>query len=347
MSAFVVFRVVRAGGFWGLLKWAVGLRMVLSLAVWKEMCGVSAMTVLGAVPVDELGVTQMHEHVLANSDYDGNDYNLVMDDVEVATREVEYFKAAGGNTIVDLSCVGLGRDAAGLRRIAERTGVHVIACTGFYRECSYPAYAREETADQLARRMIREHREGIDDTGVRPGILAEIATEYGVGKMSVGEEKVFTAVAYAQVETGMPVSTHCWAGELAHEQIAVLTRNGVSPGKIVIGHLAVDGTAEARIPKIAEKGVFLGIDCIGYAYERVVVMKDAERARLVRRLIDAGFLNQITMSQDVARKLLLKHYHGIGYEYLLRRFVPMLRDNGVTQEQIHTILVENPKRAFA
>lgn len=307
----------------------------------------NVMTVRGEMPVEQLGVTQMHEHVLLNTDFWGNDYNLRMDDVEVAVGELTHFRNAGGQTMLDLTCEGIGRDVRGLKTVSERTGVNIIAATGFYLECSWPEYVRHESADQLARRMIRDVREGIDGTEIRAGILAEIATEYGRGKMSALEEKVFTAVAYAQRETGLPVSTHCWAGELAFAQIDVLTRNGVPPNKIIIGHLAVDPAATERVFAVAEKGVYLGIDCIGYWYEKVVAMKDPEKARLIRALIDRGHLRRITMAQDIARKLLLKHYHGIGYEYLLLKFVPMLRDAGVGDEAIRTILVDNPRSIFS
>lgn len=305
-----------------------------------------AMTVLGEVPVAGLGITYMHEHVLADADFGGNDYNLVLDDVDVAAEEIRHFKQAGGSTIVEQSCIGLGRNVTGLKTISERTGVNIIASTGFYRECSYPGYVAADTADQLTARMVRECTEGIDGTGIRPGILAEIATEYGVGKMSALEEKVFTAVAQAQAQTDLPVSTHCWAGELAFEQIDVLSRNGVPPNKILIGHLAVDELVKDRIFRIADSGVNLGIDCIGYSYERVVAMKDRARARFVKELIDRGFLRQIALSQDLLRKLLWKHYHGIGYDYLLLQFVPMLREEGVTEEQIDTMLVQNPQDIF-
>ncbi len=307
----------------------------------------NVMTVCGEMAVERLGVTQMHEHVLANGDYGGSDYNMVVDDVGVAVEELKYFKAAGGTTIVDLTCVGLGQDVRGLKEVSEKTGVNIITATGFYQECSYPEYVCRETADQLARRMIRDAREGIDGTSIRPGIIAEIANEYGRGKMSVLEEKVFTAAAYAQRETGLPVSTHCWAGELAFEQIDVLTRNGVPTKKIIIGHLAVEPAAKGRVYGVAEKGVYLGIDCIGYQYEKVVAMKDAEKAKFVKELIDRGHLRQITISQDMIRKLLLKYYHGIGYDYLLLKFVTMLKEAGVTEEEIKTLLIENPREVFA
>lgn len=307
----------------------------------------TVMTVRGEMPVEEMGTTYMHEHILADSDFGGNDYNLVIDDVDVAVEEIRHVKNAGGNTIVEQSCMGLGRNVVGLKRISEETGVNIIACTGFYRECSYPDFVRHDTAEQLAERMIREFRSGIDGTGIRPGILAEVATEYQVTQMSILEEKVFTAMAYAQTETKLPVSTHCWAGCLAFEQIDILTRNGVPPSKIIIGHLAVDDTVKDHVLKIADKGVYIGVDAIGYEYEAVLVMKDRDKARFVKELIDRGFLRHISMSQDLLRKLLLKHYHGIGYDYLLTRFVPMLLEAGVRQDEIETILVQNPRDIFS
>jgi phosphotriesterase-related protein len=307
----------------------------------------NVMTVCGPLPLAQLGVTQMHEHVLANADFDGNDYNLRMDEVAVAVAELRHFRAAGGATMVDLTCVGLGQDVRGLKEVSEQTGVNLIAATGFYRECSYPDYVHRDTADELTQRLLRDVREGIDGTAIRPGILAEIATEYGRGRMSALETKVFTAVGHAQRETGLPVSTHCWAGELALAQIEVLTRLGVPPGKIVIGHLAVDPTGKERLFAAADQGVCLGIDCIGYWYEALVAVKDPEKAQWVRELIDRGHLRQITISQDLIRKLQLKHYHGHGYDYLLRQFVPMLRVAGVSDDDIKTILVDNPRRVFS
>lgn len=305
------------------------------------------MTVLGEVPAEDLGITQMHEHILVDSDFTGWDPNLVHQDVDIAADEIRYFKQAGGGTIVEQSCIGLGRDAAGLKTVSERSGVHVVASTGFYRECSYPDYVANETADQLTERMLRECREGIEDTGVRPGIFAEIATEHEAGAMSPMEEKVFTAVAQAQTETHLPVSTHCWAGDLAFEQIDVLTRNGVPPNKILIGHLGVEESVKDHVFRIADSGVYIGIDAIGYNYRNMVPMKDPGRARFIRELIDRGFLRRIAPSMDLLRKLWWKHYHGIGYDYLLLRFLPMLREEGVTDEQIEAMLVQNPRDIFA
>jgi len=115
-------------------------------------------------PAEQLGVTHMHEHLIADCSFSGNDPRKKLDDVEVAIAEMEYFKQAGGQTIVELTCRGLGQNAAALRRIAEESGVNIIAATGFYREVVYPDYVKSETVDQLAQRMIDDANQGIAGT---------------------------------------------------------------------------------------------------------------------------------------------------------------------------------------
>ena len=131
------------------------------------------------------------------------------------------------------------------------------------------------------------------------------------------------------------------------EQIQILTGNGVPPEKILIGHLAVNNDVKERIDCIADQGVYLGIDCIGYEYEAVVAMKDRAKARFVQELVQRGYLSQVMVSQDLIRRLQLKHYHGHGYDYLLRCFVPLLREEGLDDTEIDAILKENPKRIFS
>ena len=300
------------------------------------------MTVVGPMPAEQLGVTHMHEHLIADCSFSGNDPRKKLDDVAVAIAEMEYFKQAGGQTIVELTCRGLGQNAAALRRIAEESGVNVIAATGFYREVVYPDYVKSETVDQLAQRMISDANQGIAGTGVRAGIIAELATEADTDEVSPLEEKVFRAAGQAHLATGLPVSTHCWAGHHSFEQVQLLTDEGVQPDKIVIGHLAVQAGLEETNRGLADLGVNLGIDAIGY--DETGNFYDEDRATLAKRLIDWGYLEQITISQDLLRNYHLKSHGGYGYGYLLERFVPMLHQRGVTAEQIQVLLVDNPRR---
>ena len=303
------------------------------------------MTVLGAISVEALGVTHMHEHLIADCSFSGDDPRKKFDDVDVAIQEMKYFKEAGGETLVELTCRGLGPDPLALRRIARESGVNVIAATGFYREVVYPEYVKTETIDQLAQRLIDDAQQGLEGTDVRPGIIAELATEADTEKVSPFEEKVFRAAGRAHLATGLPISTHCWAGHHAFEQVRLLTDEDVSPDRIVIGHVGVAPGLEDLNRQLADLGVNLGIDAIGY--DELVDFQDPDKVALVKRLIDLGHLGQITISLDMMRKYLLKHEGGHGYGYLLEEFVPMLLEAGVTPEQVEVMLVENPKRILA
>ena len=47
--------------------------------------------------------------------------------------EVEEFKRAGGNAIVDATPIGLRRDPVKIRAVARATGLHVVMGSGWYR----------------------------------------------------------------------------------------------------------------------------------------------------------------------------------------------------------------------
>ena len=301
-------------------------------------------TVTGPIAASELGVTSLHDHIMADNAFSGDDPNKKYDDPELMIREVAHFRRAGGRTIVELTTRGLGQDAQALRRISQESAVQIVAATGFYRSVVYPEYVFSESADQLAQRMIRDIEIGIEDTDVRAGIIGELAAEFPGETLSKDEEKVFRAAARAARATGLAISTHCWQGEAAMAMIKVLTEEGVQPRRIVIGHLAVAHGLRDRVARIADRGVFLGIDAIGYQLEDFA---DPDRAAMVKFLIDKGYLSQITIAQDMMRKSFLKEFGGHGYDYLLRSFVPMLREAGVTDGQIHTMLVDTPGAVLA
>lgn len=302
------------------------------------------MTVTGPVSPEELGVTSLHEHVIAHCEFSGNDPNKKYDDPGLMTEELGWFRRAGGRTLVELTTRGLGQDAPALRRISRGSGVQIVAATGFYRRIVYPPYVFSETADDLAKRLIDDLDIGIEGTDIRAGIIAELAAEFPGESLSADEEKVFRAGARASLATGAAISTHCWQGEAAAAMITILTEEGVSADRIVIGHLAVAHGLLDRVLRVADAGVFLGIDAIGY---QIGDFGDPDRAVLVRTLADRGYLRQITLSLDMMRKSFLKRFGGHGYGHLLTTFVPMLKAQGLSESQIHTMLVETPRRVLS
>ena len=297
-------------------------------------------TVCGTISPDEMGITQTHEHLQVDAlDHYGT-YDLVIDDEEQVINELIEFTAAGGKTICDVTLDEIGRNPLALKRISEASGVQVLMGSGWYRQFGYPTIVNEKTSCQLAEHLIREIEVGVGDSGIRAGFIGEIGT--GRHHILPAEERVFRAAAIAQQATGVVISTHTthW-GNLAKEQIDLLTEYGVQPDRIIIGHLG-DRRGVHHLLPIVDRGVYVEVDNIGY----LDYQPESVRADNVASLVAEGFVEQILLSEDICMLSHLKSNGGKGYGYLLKIFVPMLRERGVTDDDIHTILVRNPARAF-
>ena len=309
-------------------------------AEWEDR---EVITVNGVIRPEEMGVTQTHEHLFldAMDHYPGYGYQLVIDDEDVMAKEMEEFTGRGGRTICDVTLDEIGRDPVRLARFSRRTGIHVLMGCGWYREFGYPAVVKEKTSRELADILVKEIEAGVGDTGIRAGFIGEI----GTGRHSIlpGEERVFRAAALAQARTGVAITTHTtrW-GTLAMEQIALLEEYGADLSRVIIGHLG-DRVGVHHLLPIAEKGVYVEVDNIGY----LDYQPEWVRADNVANLVHAGFTKQLLLSEDICMLNHLKYTGGKGYGYILEVFVPMLRERGVTDEQIYQIMVTNPANVFS
>lgn len=303
-------------------------------------------TVTGSISPNELGLTLIHEHTFFDAwEFAGRlSYDPVVEDEELLVEELGIYYTAGGRALVDVTTIGIGRNPAGLRRLAEATGLNIVMGCGWYRERVYPKAVFELSTNQLADLVVKEFAEGVDGTDVKPGIIGEIGTERF--HITPAEERVFRACARAQRETGATVTTHTTHfGELALEQIALLTEEGVPPERIVIGHLG-EQRCIGRLVAIARSGVFLGIDHVGWT-PSLGAQPESQRVRNVVELVRAGHLDQVLLSMDVCANSQMHWGGGNGYDYLLRTFVPMLREQGLTESEFRTILVDNPRRVLS
>jgi phosphotriesterase-related protein len=301
-------------------------------------------TVLGPIEPAHLGVTLMHEHTLVDAwEWGGRlGYDSTVDDEELLVEELAFYRDAGGSALVDVTPIGLRRDPSGMRRLAQATGLHIIMGCGWYRERVYPSYIHELSTNALADMLVKELEEGVEG-GIRPGIIGEIGTERF--HVTPAEEKVFRAAARAQRETGATVTTHTTHfGDLAHEQMDILMEEGVPPERIVIGHLGERRGVKGELA-IAERGVYVEIDHIGRAAS-AGTQPEWRRARNVAELVQAGYLERVLISMDICANSLLHWNGGHGFDYLLTTFVPLLREEGLTGDQIRTILVDNPIRVL-
>ena len=304
----------------------------------------SIQTVLGPIEPADLGVTLMHEHTLVDAwEWGGRlGYDSTVDDEELLVEELAFYRDAGGSALVDVTPIGLRRDPSGMRRLAQATGLHIIMGCGWYRERVYPAYIHELSTNALAGMLVKELEEGVEG-GIRPGIIGEIGTERF--HVTPAEEKVFRAAARAQRTTGATVTTHTTHfGDLAHEQMDILMEEGVPPERIVIGHLGERRGVKGELA-VAERGVYVEIDHIGRAAS-AGTQPEWRRARNVAELVQAGYLERVLISMDICANSLLHWNGGHGFDYLLTTFVPLLREEGLTGDQIRTILVDNPIRVL-
>jgi predicted metal-dependent phosphotriesterase family hydrolase len=215
---------------------------------------------------------------------------------------------------------------------------------GWYKDAEYPSYINELSTNELAALVESEFRDGVNGTGVKPGIYGEMGTDRRF--ITAREERAFRAVARAQRRVGFSISTHTTHyGELALEQVALLAEKGVPPHRIVVGHVG-ERFGATDVLRIAREGVFVQIDHVGRP-EAAGMISDRQRARNVAELVAAGVTAQLTVSMDICTNSQLSAHGGHGFGHLLAAFVPMLREEGLSDKAIATILVDNPRRVLA
>jgi phosphotriesterase-related protein len=311
------------------------------------------MTVLGPRRPSEVGITSIHEHLFKESPSDPENSDARLDQLEVVIEELQAFREAGGDAMVEVTTLDMGRDASKLAKAAAATGVKIIASVGYYKSSHFQSRGeavriraslseklRATSVDQLAALFVGEVRDGIAGTEVKAGIIGEIGTSYH--QILKEEEKVFRAAARAHLETGVPISTHATLGTMGREQVELFKQEGMDLGQVVIGHLDLVPDTAYHV-ELARQGVFLGFDTIG----KEEYLPDSTRAELIQRLILEGFEDQIVLACDIALRSQLRRYGGYGYAYLLDSFVPRLEELGIEPATIHKLLVENPRRLLA
>jgi 5-phospho-D-xylono-1,4-lactonase len=297
-------------------------------------------TVRGDISPDALGVTYMHEHLIGYSLKPEGDPDLRLDSEAAAAHELTFFRMAGGQALLEMSPPDYNRDPLALRRLSETSGVHVISVTGFIKGASADPLVEDKSVNQIADDMIRDVCEGIDNTGIRAGVIKGGSS---LNKITPNEEKIFRAAARAHRETGAMISTHTEAGTMALEQVELLRSEGVSPERIVIGHTDRNLDWDYHVA-IAKTGVTLGYDQIS----KEKYFPDSLRVDFIVRMTQAGYGKQIILSGDLARRSDLTGYGGgPGYTFILWRILPWLHKEGLTDDNIHTLMVETPKRMLA
>ncbi|HEV8698989.1 MAG TPA: hypothetical protein VGQ89_14930 [Candidatus Limnocylindrales bacterium] len=302
-------------------------------------------TVLGSIDPASLGVTLPHEHTQIALWHvpDRWDYWQLTRDEPVILEELAAFRAAGGSGLVDLTVAGVGRDPAWLADIARGSGLHIVMGCGWYRGAYYPPEARidRRSVDDLADELVLEASDGVGATGIRPGIIGEIGTDKPW--VSALEERVHRAAARAAKRTGMAITTHGVMSPVGLDQLRIFEEEGVDPGRVVVGHADSYPVLEHHLA-ILERGASVEFDFLGMSFNAVERHGEPRVVELVCELLGRGHADRILLSQDVCNDAQLQRYGGSGYTYVATTFQPRISAAGVSDAEIETITVANPRR---
>lgn len=338
-------------------------------------------TVLGPISSVQLGVTLPHEHILNDcrcwwnrptepdrahlatapvhpgilSDLRMDPFacldNCALDDEALAVAELAAFREAGGATVVDPTCRGIGRNPAALVRISRATGLNIVIGAGYYLQSSHPPEVAAMSAEAIAQEIEAEARDGAPVDGgdrVRIGLIGEIGVS---GDFTAEEEKSLRGAARAQARTGLPLMVHL-PGWFRHglRVLDVVEAEGGDPRHTVLCHMNPSFDDPDYQFACAARGAFIEYDMIGmdyyYADQGVQCPSDAQTAAAIARLVEGGAGDRILLSQDVFLKMMLTRHGGNGYAFLLRHYVPRLLRLGVREAAVRAMLVENPRTLF-
>jgi predicted metal-dependent phosphotriesterase family hydrolase len=302
-------------------------------------------TVLGPIDPATLGVTLPHEHTqIALWHIESRwDYWQLTRDADLIATELRAFRDAGGGTIVDLTLPGVGRDPAWLQGVARATGLNVVMGCGWYRTAYYPPelLVDRRSVDSLADELVGEISAGAGDSGVRPGIIGEIGTDKPW--ISALEERVHRAAARAARRTGLALTTHAVLSPVGLDQLKIFEAEGADPTRVVIGHADSYPHLDHYLA-IVERGASVEFDFLGMSFTPAERLGEGRVIELLCELLARGHVERVLLSQDVCHDSQLSHYGGNGYTYLARTFLPRLREAGVSDAEIATMTVDNPRR---
>jgi phosphotriesterase-related protein len=315
----------------------------------------SFVSVLGTTPVAQMGFTLTHEHILADlRDYSEQKHhppalnlNAV---VEVIMPHLLEIKKLGVRTIVDCTAPGLGRNPQLLKMLAAASGLNIITTTGAYLSAELkfkPDYFDALSADDLAAKWINEARTGIDNTGVKPGMI-KIAVSGG--NLTADEKKLINAAKTAQKVTGLVIGCHIgpWQevkpgfnGTSAVQQMDLLIGGQALPNRWIWEH-AQNEADYSYHKKLFQKGAWLSYD--GYRIEQT-----EHYVQLVKRVKSDGFLNKLVLSQDAGWYNATEPKGGSfnSFAPIITHLIPALINAGLTADDIQQLFVRNPQSAFA
>jgi phosphotriesterase-related protein len=303
-------------------------------------------TLKGPVDIDSLGLILPHEHLFTDlrgpsvPEYAQGEPSAV---VRVVGPYLAEAAMAGATALVECSTVGVGRNLAMLRSLANATSIHIIAPTGVYREAYIPASLREVSKDELAELWAKELTEGIEGTSIRAGFIKLAMSDDGPTALEIRNLK---AAVKASQQTGAVIASHTIGGTVARKEMDVLEEAGLDLHRFIWIHAQTEPDV-SMLKEAARRGAYVELDSVGAPHQSQPELLDVTMA-----LIQAGYIDHLLLSHD-AGWYNPAHPNGMpdggyrGYTALMKDFLPALSARGISNEQLRQITVQNPARAFA
>ena len=314
-------------------------------------------TIRGPIDVGALGRVLVHEHVfLMNTEYTLNYRPDFFEDETIvrAAAKLNALKAAGVDTIIDLTVLGLGRHPPSLAKVAQLTELNIIMSTGAYTFDETPGpfafYGPgllHDAPEPMIEHFVRDITEGVAGTGIKAGELKCAIDTPGLTK---GVERVMRAVAQSQLRTGVPITVHTapqTKSGLVVQQ--VMREEGVDLEDVLIGHCG-DTTELDYLMQLADGGSILGMDRFGVNFTITPEQRVATIAGMVKR----GYADHLTLSHDCTcwsdyfptvddyHRAMPDHH----YLHIHQQVIPALLEAGVGQTDLDKMFVDNPRRHF-
>lgn len=306
---------------------------------WRQQ----VITTQGPTSPNSLGIVLPHEHLILQG-WDHSERNYF----NSAYMELVHFTSNAGKTIVDLSSIGMKRDVVFVDRLAKHAGIQLIVGTGFYKQAWMPKEIFKLGEEELANLMEKEIIEGVDHSSIHAGVIGEL----GISRpITAFEEKVLRAAAMAQKATGAAIFIHFDIGSLVADYLHVLNilkQAKTNLEKVVVCHLISSPRYLELVLDLSKCGCMLEFDLFGqylrnYMREMIRTNEDVQLSS-IRGFVGKGLLKQILVSQNVNHIDLMTVNGGEGYGYLVKKGKQRFIDYGVKEEDIQTIMVENPKK---
>jgi phosphotriesterase-related protein len=313
-------------------------------------------TVQGPIDAEQLGLTLIHEHFFSSDEAVSVQWPHVRDreqEFELALESAQAVKSYDVKTVVEPTAMLLGRDIEASRRLAKETGLQIVACTGIYTYDHLPEFLANRSEDFIADLFVHDIEQGIQQTDARAAFIKCAADEPGVNERI---EKVHRAAARASLATGAPIMAHSRpASNTGPRQVEILLEEGVAPEKIHIAHTG-DTDDLDYIERLLDTGVWIGMDRYGIDLYLPTDRRNATVLELLRR----GYAERMFLSQDfdipIAAGLdwyppeMIEQLQAAGaatdwsMTFLFESVIPALKEGGMTDEQLQTMMVENPVR---